>query len=74
MEAGRAAERARGSGAVARRGIDFEDRLGRSARHRIAVGTKFVGRKSVEIARKLPPLSAFGREDQTVEPHGIERA
>lgn len=64
---------ARGSGAAARRGIDLEDRLGRSARHGIAVGAKYVGRKTVEIARKLPPLSSFGREDQTVEPRGIGR-
>lgn len=65
---------ARGSGAAARRGIDFEERLGRSARHGIAVGAKYVGRKTVQVARKLPPLSAFGRDDQTVEPRGLGRA
>lgn len=65
---------ARGSGAVARRGIDFEARLGRSARHGIAVGAQYVGRKTALIARRLSPLSAFGRDDQTVEPRGLGRA
>lgn len=65
---------ARGSGTAARRGIDLEARLGRTARHGIGVGAKYLGRKTAEIARKLPPLSSFGRDDQTVEPRGLGRA
>lgn len=65
---------ARGSGAISRRGIDLDAKLGYKARHGIAVGAKFVGRKTVQAVRKLPPLSAFGRDGETVEPRGLGRA
>ena len=64
---------ARGSGAVSRRGIDLEAKLGYATRHGLAVGAKFVGRKTVEVARKLPPLSEFGREPEAVEQRGRGR-
>lgn len=65
---------ARGTGAISRRAIDLEAKLGYTTRHGIAVGAKYLGRKTGELARKLPPLSAFGREPEQVEPRGMGRA
>lgn len=65
---------ARGSGDLSRRAIDLEAKLGAGTRHGIAVGASYVGRKTAQVARKLPPLSAFGRDEQTVEPRGMGRA
>lgn len=65
---------ARGSGALSRRSIDFEARLGYGARHGIAVAAKATGRSVVNAAKRLPPVSSFGREEPTVEPQGLGRA
>lgn len=48
---------AQGGGALSRRGIDFTAEVNRRARTGIVKGARWVG----ERARKLPPLSAFGR-------------
>ncbi|MEE8869869.1 MAG: hypothetical protein SOH99_13585 [Acidipropionibacterium acidipropionici] len=60
---------ARAGGAVSRRGIDFQDALSRRARSGIAAGAQ---RLSAQ-ARRLPPLSAFGREEPVVEAPGLVR-
>lgn len=48
---------ARHGAALAGRGIDFEVELARRTRSPIATGAQHLG----ERARRLPPLSAFGR-------------
>lgn len=63
----------RATGNISRRGIDLESKLGFSLRHGIAVGVGHVGRKTAAVARKLSPLSAFGRDEQMVEPRGLGR-
>ncbi|MEX3509799.1 hypothetical protein VVR84_09670 [Kocuria carniphila] len=60
---------ARAGGAAARRGIDVQDALSRHARSGIAAGAQ---RLSAQ-ARRLPPLSAFGREEPIVEAPGLVR-
>lgn len=60
---------ARAGGAAARRGIDFQDALSRRARSGLAAGTQRVAAQ----ARRLPPLSAFGREEPVAEAPGLVR-
>lgn len=60
---------ARAGGAVSRRGIDFQDALSRHARSVIAAGAQRVAAQ----ARRLPPLSAFGREEPAREAPGLGR-
>ncbi len=59
----------RAGGAVSRRGIDFQADLFRRARSGIATGA----RQAVGYARRLPPLSAFGREEPAPETRGLGR-
>jgi hypothetical protein len=63
----------RGSGYVSRRGIDLDAKLARGTRHGIAVSAKYVGRQIAAGARRLPPLSAFGREEPAPESPGLGR-
>lgn len=60
---------ARAGGAVSRRGIDIQDALSRRARAGIATGAERVAAR----ARRLPPLSAFGREEPAPEAPGLGR-
>lgn len=53
----------RSSGTLAGRGIEFNSEQGRRFRSTLATGTRSVS----ERARRLPPLSAFGRRGQHVE-------
>ncbi|WP_075891731.1 hypothetical protein [Actinomyces provencensis] len=53
----------RGSGSLAGRGIEFNSEQGRRARASLAAG----GRSLSERAKRLPPLSAFGRRGQRSE-------
>ncbi len=59
----------RAGGAVSRRGVDFQADLFRRARSGIATGA----RQAVGYARRLPPLSAFGREEPAPETRGLGR-
>lgn len=59
----------RAGGALSRRGIDFQADLSSRARAGIATGAKYL----VASAKRLPPLSAFGREEPAVEPRGLGR-
>ncbi len=52
---------AQGTGALSRRGIDFTERTNRRTRTGIVKGARWVGAR----ARRLPPLSAFGRRGAT---------
>ncbi len=63
----------RGSGYVSRRGIDLDANLARGTRHGIAVSAKYVGRQIAAGARRLPPVSAFGREEPAPELPGLGR-
>lgn len=63
----------RGSGSLSRRGIDLDAKLARGTRHGIAVSAKYVGRQIAAGARRLPPLSAFGREEPAPESPGLGR-
>lgn len=63
----------RGSGYVSRRGIDLDAKLARGTRHGIAVSAKYVGRQIVAGARRLPPVSAFVREEPASESPGLGR-
>lgn len=63
----------RGSGSLSRRGIDLDAKLARGTRHSIAVSAKYVGRQIAAGARRLPPLSAFGREEPAPEAPGLGR-
>lgn len=54
---------ARSSGNLAGRGIEFNSEQGRRFRSTLASGARSVS----ERARRLPPLSAFGRRGQHVE-------
>ena len=60
---------ARAGGAISRRGIEFQDTLSRRARSGIAAGAERVAAQ----ARRLPPLSAFGREEPVAEAPGLVR-
>lgn len=53
----------RSSGTLAGRGIEFNSEQGRRFRSTLAVGARSMS----ERARRLPPLSAFGRRGQHVE-------
>ena len=53
----------RSSGTLAGRGIEFNNEQGRRFRSTLAVGARLVS----ERAKRLPPLSAFGRRGQHVE-------
>lgn len=53
----------RSTGTLAGRGIEFNSEQGRRFRSTLAVGARSVS----ERARRLPPLSAFGRRGQHVE-------
>ncbi|GAA1109262.1 MULTISPECIES: hypothetical protein [Nocardiopsidaceae] len=64
---------ARGGGSLSRRGIDLDAKLVRGTRHGIAVSAKYVGRQIAAGARRLPPLSAFGREEPAPEALGLGR-
>ncbi|MBE4696190.1 hypothetical protein [Brevibacterium casei] len=63
----------RGSGSLSRRGIDLDAKLARGTRHGIAVSAKYFGRQIAAGARRLPPLSAFGREEPAPESPGLGR-
>lgn len=63
----------RGSGSLSRRGIDLDATLARGTRHGIAVSATYVGRQIAAGARRLPPLSAFGREEPAPEAPGLGR-
>ncbi|MGA4508291.1 hypothetical protein ACQB6R_04585 [Propionibacteriaceae bacterium G1746] len=60
---------ARAGGAISQRGIDVQDTLSRHARYGIAAGAERVAAQ----ARRLPPLSAFGREEPVAEAPGLVR-
>lgn len=60
---------ARAGSAVSRRGVDFQDALSRRTRSGIAAGAHRVAAQ----ARRLPPLSAFGREEPAPEAPGLGR-
>ena len=64
---------ARGSGSLSRRGIDLDSKLARGTRHGVAVSAKYVGRQIATGARRLPPVSAFGREEPAPESPGLGR-
>ena len=53
----------RSSGTLAGRGIEFNSAQGRRFRSSLAAGARSVS----ERAKRLPPLSAFGRRGQHVE-------
>ncbi|MFT8636810.1 MAG: hypothetical protein ABF811_02480 [Pseudoclavibacter sp.] len=53
----------RSGGTLAGRGIEFNSEQGRRFRSSLAAGARSVS----ERARRLPPLSAFGRRGQHVE-------
>lgn len=53
----------RSSGTLAGRGIEFNSEQGRRLRSTLATGARSVS----ERAKRLPPLSAFGRRGQHVE-------
>ena len=53
----------RSSGTLAGRGIEFNSEQGRRFRSTLATGARSVS----ERAKRLPPLSAFGRRGQHVE-------
>ena len=53
----------RSSGSLAGRGIEFNSEQGRRFRSSLVTGARSVS----ERARRLPPLSAFGRRGQHVE-------
>lgn len=59
----------RAGGALSRRGIDLQADLSSRARAGIAAGAKHL----VGSAKRLPPLSAFGREDPAVETRSLGR-
>ena len=59
----------RAGGAVSRRGIDLQADLSHRARAGIAAGAKHL----VASAKRLPPLSAFGREEPAVETRSLSR-
>ncbi|MEZ5125987.1 MAG: hypothetical protein R2826_07045 [Thermoleophilia bacterium] len=52
---------AQGGGALSRRGIDFTTRVNRRVRAPIEKGARWVA----DRAKRLPPLSAFGRRGGT---------
>lgn len=60
---------ARAGGAVSRRGIDFQDDLFRRARSGIATGAK----KVAAYAKRLPPVTAFGRDEPAPQAQGLGR-
>jgi hypothetical protein len=60
---------ARAGGALSRRGIDFQAEMFGRARTGIASGAKHVA----AYAKRLPPLSAFGREEPVAEAPGLGR-
>jgi hypothetical protein len=64
---------ARGSGYVSRRGLDLNAELARGTWHGIAVSAKYVGRQLAAGARRLPPVSAFGRDEPAPEAPGMGR-
>lgn len=53
----------RSSGTLAGRGIEFNSEQGRRLRSSLATGARAVS----ERAKRLPPLSAFGRRGQHIE-------
>ena len=59
----------RAGGALSRRGIDLQADLSHRARAGIAAGAKHL----VASAKRLPPLSAFGREEPAVETRSLSR-
>ncbi|MGO1317403.1 hypothetical protein [Mycetocola reblochoni] len=59
----------RAGGALSRRGIDLQADLALRARSGIAAGAKHLAAS----ARRLPPLSAFGREEPAVEARSLGR-
>ena len=59
----------RAGGALSRRGIDLQADLSHRARAGIASGAEHL----VASAKRLPPLSAFGREDPAVETRTLAR-
>lgn len=59
----------RAGGAVSRRGIDLQADLSHRARASLATGAKHL----VASAKRLPPLSAFGREEPAVEARSLGR-
>jgi hypothetical protein len=59
----------RAGGALSRRGIDLQADLSHRARAGIATGAKHL----VASAKRLPPLSAFGREEPAVETRSLGR-
>ena len=63
----------RGSGSLSRRGIDLDAKLARGTRHGIAVSAKYGGRQIAAGARRLTPVSAFGREEPAPEAPGLGR-
>ncbi|MGO2824390.1 hypothetical protein [Brachybacterium alimentarium] len=60
---------ARAGGALSRRGIDFQADLALRARTGIATGAKHLAAS----AKRLPPLSAFGRDEPAIESRGLGR-
>lgn len=60
---------ARAGGALSRRGIDFQADLARRSRAGITTGAKHLAAS----AKRLPPLSAFGRDEPAVESRGLGR-
>ncbi|MDS2171836.1 hypothetical protein Q7C18_03925 [Nesterenkonia sp. CL21] len=59
----------RAGGALSRRGIDFQTEMFQHARAGIATGAKQVA----AYAKRLPPLSAFGREEPAAQARGLGR-
>ncbi|MGO2311921.1 hypothetical protein ACTXKH_07695 [Brachybacterium tyrofermentans] len=59
----------RAGGALSRRGIDFQAAMFQRLRSGIATGAKQVA----AYAKRLPPLSAFGREEPAAEGRGLGR-
>ena len=64
---------ARGNGYVSRRGLDLNAKLARGTWHGIAVSAKYVGRQLAAGGRRLPPVSAFGRDEPAPEAPGMGR-
>ena len=60
---------ARAGGPGSRRGIDLQDALSRRPRAGLAAGAQKITAQS----RRLPPLSAFGREEPTPEAPALGR-
>ncbi|GAA1558417.1 hypothetical protein [Brevibacterium picturae] len=59
----------RAGGALSRRGIDLQADLSHRARAGLATGAKHL----VASAKRLPPLSAFGRDEPAVETQSLSR-